>query len=143
MVGEKLRSIRLGQKRSLADVAGEANISVATLSRIENDKQTLDIAMFLMLARVLEVLPHELLGDLGGNGDGDGVDPLVRKIAGFDGHARTALWRALADASRRAQTDRPRRARLREISEYVEELLAQLEFVREELDAVRRRLRER
>jgi transcriptional regulator with XRE-family HTH domain len=140
MVGEKIRQVRLGQRRSLADIAKKAKISVATLSRIENEKQTLDVSMFLLLARVLEVVPNDLLGEAAGDA-GEGLDPLVRKITRFEGNERAALWRALAASRRHTQTARTRRARMSEITEQVEELLAQVEFVREELEAVRRRLR--
>jgi transcriptional regulator with XRE-family HTH domain len=142
MLGEKIRQVRHGQKRSLADVAKKAKISVATLSRIENDKQTLDVSMFLMLARVLDVVPQELLGELVGDA-GEGLDPLVRKIARIEGTERAALWRALAASRRHTQPTRSRRTRMSEITEQVDELLAQVEFVRDELEAVRRRLRQR
>ena len=70
LIGERIRELRQAQGRSLADVAGKAKVSVATLSRIENDKQSVDLGLFLVLAGILQVAAHELLGS---DGDGPGV----------------------------------------------------------------------
>lgn len=139
MIGEKIRQLRQAQGRSLADVAGKAKISVATLSRIENDKQSVDLGLFLVLAKVLQVAAHELL-DVDGDGDGNGkVDPLARRIAMLETKQRTELWREVA-AERRAQ--RGRNAR-NDAGQQVEEMLAQLDFLREELETVRKRIKKR
>jgi transcriptional regulator with XRE-family HTH domain len=137
MIGEKIRHVRTAQQRSLADVAKKAKISIATLSRIETDKQTLDLGLFLTLAKVLDCPPNELLGDAT---EDNGVDPLVRKIATFEAKERTHLWRELAIAQR-SQAVRSRRLQVNQLSQQVEELLAQIDFMREELENVRKRLR--
>ncbi len=137
MIGEKIRQARTAQQRSLADVAKRAKISIATLSRIETDKQTLDLGLFLTLAKVLDRPPNELLGDAT---EESGVDPLVRKIATFEAKERTHLWRGLAIAQR-AQSVKSRRLQINQLSQQVEELLAQIDFMREELENVRKRLR--
>lgn len=141
MVGERIREARLAQNRSLADVAEKAQISVATLSRIENDKQSVDLALFVALARVLDTTPNELLGDHAGNGRGDHGDPLARRIASLAPKERADLWRELA-AGRRT-----RRAKVRldaqQISQQIDELLAQMDFLREELESVRKRVKRR
>jgi transcriptional regulator with XRE-family HTH domain len=80
MIGERIRELRQSQGHSLADIAGKAKISVATLSRIENDKQSVDLGLFLVLTKVLQVAPHELL-EAEHEGEEDGVDPLARRIA--------------------------------------------------------------
>jgi transcriptional regulator with XRE-family HTH domain len=139
MIGEKIRQTRLAQQRSLADVARQARVSIATLSRIENGKQTLDIALFLVLARVLEQQPHELLVETEGAPHGDGLDPLVRKISAFEAKQRAQLWKELA-AAQRAQRTLARRAKAESLAQQVEELLAHLECMREELESVRKRL---
>ena len=138
MVGEKIRQARLSQDRSLADVAKKAKISVATLSRIENEKQTLELGLFLTLARVLDRTPQDLLAD--GSQNDNGLDPLVRKITTFEATERTQLWRELAVAQR-SQRAKSRRVQVHHLAQQVEELLAQIDFMREELEAVRRRLR--
>jgi transcriptional regulator with XRE-family HTH domain len=139
MIGENIRQARLAQDRSLADVAKKAKISVATLSRIETDKQTLELGLFLTLARILERTPIDLIGSEA-EAEGNGVDPMVRKIARFETTERTQLWRELAVAqrSRHAKT---RRVQVNQLAQQVEELLAQIDFMREELDNVRKRLR--
>ena len=137
MIGDKLRHLRQSQARSLADVAGKAKVSVATLSRIENDKQAVNLGLFLLLAKVLQVPPHELLSDDSGDSK---VDPLARRIAGLGATDRTDFWRDLA-AERRTQ--RTRRSTSRDIGQQVEELLAQVDFLREELESVRKRVKRR
>jgi transcriptional regulator with XRE-family HTH domain len=139
VIGEKIRQTRISQKRSLADVARKAKISVATLSRIENDKQTLDLGMFLTLARVLGTTPGDLLGENRNAPDNGSLDPLVKKIAAFDAKERTRLWRELAAAHR--QKAKTQRAETRQLGQQVEELVAQIEFMRDELESVRQRLR--
>lgn len=145
MVGERIREARLAQNRSLADVAGKANISVATLSRIENAKQSVEMGLFLLLARVLSVPPQELLDDQEENGNGNGagkLDPLVKRIAALGGQDRLDLWKELA-AERRTQRSRARGSESRQMAQHVEELLAQVDFLREELEGVRKRIKRR
>ena len=139
MVGENIRRARLGQRRSLADVAKKAKISIATLSRIENEKQALELGLFLTLAKVLECTPTDLLSEPEA-GSGEGLEPLVKKISMFEAGARAKLWRELANA-RRTQRAKARRARIQHLADQVDELLAQIDCMREELEILRRRLR--
>jgi transcriptional regulator with XRE-family HTH domain len=134
MVGNRIRDNRNGQRRSLADVAGKAGVSVATLSRIENNKQALDLELFLRLARILKIAPSELLGDE------EEADPetLAERLVRLSRTERTKLWRDLAGAKRQPTSDR----RSKElVSAQVDELLAQIEFVRSELETVRKGVR--
>ena len=136
MIGEKIREVRQAQGLSLADIAGKAKISVATLSRIENDKQSVDLGLFLVLAKVLQVAAHELLEpEEEGNGT---VDPLARRIAMLETKKRTELWRDVA-AERRLQRTRGRI----DATQQVEEMLAQIDYLREELETVRKRMKKR
>jgi len=138
MIGERLREARETRGLTLTDVAGKAHISAATLSRIENDKQGLDFALFLVLAKVLAVSPANLV-DSDGNGE---HDPLVAKIAQLATNDRATLWRDLAEARRTSRTKK--RARNSDnVSQQMEELYAQFEFLREELESVRISLRKR
>ena len=139
MIGERLRVARQSQGRSLADIASKVKISVATLSRIETDKQSVDLGLFLSLARALAVPPNEFLED----GDGeDGGNDLARRIASLAATERADLWRELA-AERRNRRAQKRGADSLHMSQHVEELLAQIDFLREELEAVRKRVRRR
>jgi transcriptional regulator with XRE-family HTH domain len=138
MIGERLRELRQSQGRSLADVAGKASVSVATLSRIETDKQSLELGLLLTLARILQVSPSEFL-DAAAE-EGETHDPLARRIASLKTRQRAELWRELA-ADRRTQ-----RARAKgpgDVAQQVEELVAQLDFLREELETVRKGMRKR
>ena len=141
MIGTRLRELRQSQGRSLADVAGKAKVSVATLSRVENDKQSLDLGLFLVLAKILQVTPNELLSANGNGSDDENVDPLARRIATLETKKRTELWREVA-AERRAHHARNRNARA-DAGQQVEEMLAQLDFLREELETVRKRVKRR
>ena len=123
---------------SLTEVAAKAEISAATLSRIENAKQGLDFALFLLLAKILAVAP----GDLVEGGDGDGHDPLVGRIAQLSTADRARLWRDLAAARRNSRQKRNVRQR-DTVSQQMDELFAQFEFMREELEAVRMNVRRR
>lgn len=79
MVGERLRQARVARQMSLADVAGEAHVSAATLSRVERDKQAMDISLFLTLARVLNAATTDLLSGEDGSGVADAA--LVMRLA--------------------------------------------------------------
>jgi transcriptional regulator with XRE-family HTH domain len=134
MVGERLRQARVARQLSLADVAGEAHVSAATLSRVERDKQAIDVGLFLTLARVLNATPADLLVD-----EPTGKDAtLAVRIAAMQARERTQLWRQLSDERRESRLHR--RADVRGLAAEVEELLAQMDFLREEIEAVRIRL---
>jgi transcriptional regulator with XRE-family HTH domain len=137
MTGDRLRILRVGQQRSLADVASKAEISVATLSRIENDKQSLDLNLFLRLARILKVAASEILGDRSALSDED--QPLARTLADLAPSERTKVWRDLAIAKR--QNDAGKKQSTEHLSAQLDELLAQIEFLRSELEGVRKRMR--
>ena len=139
MIGENIRQARIGQQRSLADVAKKAKISIATLSRIENDKQTLDLGLFLTLAKVLDRTPIDLIGDETSANESK-LDPMVKKIVAFEASERAELWRELAIARRNARTKR-KRTPAHVLAQQVEEMVAQFDFMREELENMRKRLR--
>lgn len=137
LIGLRIRAARLAQDRSLADVAGKAKISVATLSRIETDKQSLDLGLFLSIAKVLQVSARDLLGE---QGEAERGDPLARRIAALGSNERLELWKDLAE-ERRTQRGKRRGAEVRQVDQQVEELLAQVDFLREELESVRKRVK--
>ena len=88
MIGNKLREVRHSQSLSLTTVAGKAKISAATLSRIETNKQGIDLGLFLVLARILQAAPHDLLSE---EQDSEQSDPLVQQIAALQTSDRTKL----------------------------------------------------
>jgi transcriptional regulator with XRE-family HTH domain len=135
MVGEKLRQARVARQLSLADVATEAHVSAATLSRVERDKQAIDVGLFLTLARVLSATPADLLSE----DDGSQSDAaLAARIAAMQSRDRTKLWRQLNEERRDQRTHR--RADNQAMALEVEELLAQMDFLRDEIESVRARL---
>lgn len=141
MVGEKIRQARQAQRLSLIQVAEKAEVSAATLSRIETNKQGLDMELFLRIAEVLQIAPDLLIGDEGPDDGRDDRDDLVDQVASLPASERTRLWREVAATRKSSRV--ARRAAGRELASQVEELLAQIDFIREEMDSVRRRLRKR
>jgi transcriptional regulator with XRE-family HTH domain len=137
MVGNRIRVARQSRNLSLTELASRADISAATLSRIERDKQNVDLGLFVTLTRILQLTPHEVLAD---TETVEGVDPLVRAISGMQTGERAQLWRSLA-AERK--THRSRKADGRAVANEVEELLAQVDFIRGEIESVQKRLRHR
>ncbi|MGH9424353.1 MAG: helix-turn-helix domain-containing protein [Thermoanaerobaculia bacterium] len=137
MIGNRLRSARQSRNLSLTELAVRAEISAATLSRIERDKQNLDLGLFLTLTRILKLPPREILDDVE---EDEGLDSLVRAISGMPTSERARLWRSLA-AERKRRQGRATHRRL--IATEVEELLAQVDFIRGEIEAVQKRLRRR
>ena len=65
-------------------------------------------------------------------------DRLVDQIARLNGDDRVKLWKELASSRR---TQRARRVTSREMSQRVEELVAQIGYLREEIEAVRAKQR--
>ena len=131
MIGNKLREARHDRSLSLTTVATKAKISAATLSRIENDKQGVELGLFVALARILNTPPHQFLVEE----QEPAVDPLAVRIAALRTVDRATLWRDLA-AERRVQRT-TRRTKLRNLCDQLEELAAQIEFLREEIENVR------
>jgi transcriptional regulator with XRE-family HTH domain len=136
MVGENLRKARKAAGMSMQQLAGHVGVSTATLSRIETNKQALDMALFLQLAKFLRCDPSHLLGTEA-DANGNGVDPVIWRIAHMDSGERSQLWRALASVTaeridrRRSQHD---------LAEEIEELLAQIDYLKSEVLAVRKRI---
>jgi transcriptional regulator with XRE-family HTH domain len=141
MIGGRIREARSARELSLTDVAVKANISVATLSRIERDKQAIELGLFLTLMRILELDPAELLRDDDHEEPEDRLDPLVARITSLAASERTRLWRSLAQ--RPGGPGKDRRAATQNVASQVEELLAQVEFLHNEIESVRKRLKRR
>ena len=82
-------------------------------------------------------MPHDLIG----SDPDDKVDPLAIQIARLTHGDRVQLWHDLAEARRTNR--RLVKSQMHKLSDEVEELVAQLEFVRDEMEAVRSRVRRR
>src|SRR5205814_715452 len=61
MVGARIREARQARQLSLNAVAQKAEISVATLSRIERDQQRIDVALLMTLMRILKINAQDVL----------------------------------------------------------------------------------
>lgn len=132
MIGTRIRELRNARRMSLSDVAEQASISTATLSRIETGKQNIDVELMTLIASVLHLSPHDLLGE---EENGDGV--LADKIATLKPSDRTRFWRDLTGSRKRNRTSKKKSD---DLTVEVEELLAQIDFLRGEVDRIRESL---
>ncbi|HVR43284.1 MAG TPA: helix-turn-helix transcriptional regulator [Thermoanaerobaculia bacterium] len=119
-IGDQLRQTRRLRHLSLQQVAANAGISAATLSRIETGKQSLDVALFIELARILEVPPASFFGPE----SDDGVADLRQAVLALPPRMRAELWTALARHAAERGDPAPDR---------IPELLAQVDLLRAEL----------
>jgi len=136
MIGEQLRKIRKEHGMSLNDVATKVDISVATLSRIETNKQTVELGLFVELAKILKTPPSALI-------DNESVDAqaqLSRRVVNLDRTERLNLWRELAVSAKRRRELARRKPQLQQIALEVDELLAHLDLLKAEVESVRNRL---
>jgi transcriptional regulator with XRE-family HTH domain len=127
-IGDALRRARIEQRMSLNDVADKADISIATLSRIETNKQNLDVSLLLTLSRILKVPVTDLL-DI--DGEGDGAVALTRQLARMSPAERARL---IID-SRSSNATAPH--------VNFDDLLATLDILRNELLAIHRAVKSR
>ena len=65
-LGQKIRSLRLGKKMTLQDVAGETGYSKALISRIENDSVSPSIGSLIKITTTLDITLHELFATVEG-----------------------------------------------------------------------------
>lgn len=138
IIGDRLRDARNSLGLSLTDIAAKADISAATLSRIENGKQGLDLEVFLLLAKILAVPPSALLDS---SEETNESDPLAGRIASLPCLDRAKLWRELTETRRK--TRRAHSSRQDNIEHRLDELFAQFEMIYEELSAMRATVRRR
>lgn len=127
-IGETLRRCRLDRQLSLAAVAQQAGISVATLSRVETNKQNVDVGLLLDLARVLDVPAAEIIG--GDNGDGNDTQMLARRLAALKPSERTRIF-----------LESSRRSKAKQLLTTIDDLLVTIDVLRDELINVRRAVR--
>lgn len=129
-VGETLRRLRTDRELSLAGVAQQAGISVATLSRVETNKQNLDVGLLMTLARILGVPAGEILGN---GGDGNDHDALARRLGALRMPDRTKVFLQSS----------PKRHGQKDLQATIEDLLSTVDILRDELEAVQRAVRTR
>ena len=134
MVGDRIREVRNARQLSLTDVSVKAGVSVATLSRIENNKQGLDLDLFLLLARILRIDPNDILDD----SQRGAAEPIAQKINALRSVERVRFWKELSTASRDRREGRSRGS---DLAGHVDELLAQIDYIRDELLLIRKSVR--
>lgn len=142
-MGDRLRNARRALGLSLQQVASRIGISIATLSRVENGKQAVDLDLFLRLTEILQCDPREVLQDGSElvSPQGENLRDCMLRL----GPAKRAqLWRELADTVRDSRDDHSRRARRTEMLELeVEELVAQVDLLAAAITSIRDRIRGR
>ena len=140
MIGDRIRAICSARQMSLTDVASEADISVATLSRIERGKQTLDLGLFLIIMRILQADAADVLTDETNDPTAatSAVDPLVARITSLAAGDRARLWRTLAE---RRSAGPQRHTSGRNVALQMEELLAQADYLRGEIVSMQKHMK--
>ena len=127
-VGARIRSARQQRRLSLSEVAGRMGLSVATLSRIETSKQSLDVDLLVALSRVLGVPASRLLGDTDGDHD---LEVLADRLAALSAGDRARLLQA---AMGRRDSD---------LAAVIGDLLSTLDVMRDALEKAAREPRKR
>lgn len=128
-IGPTLRRLRTQRNASLADIARKAQISVATLSRIETNKQSVDVALLLTLARVLGVPVAHILG----SGDEEiNLDAVAAQLAALSPDARVKVYRDSSPARR-----------TKDLQPVLDELISGVDLLREQLLEVQRTMAQR
>lgn len=130
-VGEAIRRLRVEQQLSLARVAVKAGVSVATLSRVETNKQSVDVGLLERLADILGVTAGAILGEANGDGH-DGAEELAHRLSLLSAPERTRIF---LSASRSRDP--------RQIGALLDDLLSTVDLVREELLQVQRNMKRR
>lgn len=133
--GERLRAARVGQRMPLREVASRAGISQATLSRIERGKQTLDVDMLVRIAEILGKEPQELFGEA--------HSTPAQIVGSLSAAERIEFWQLMARSAEVRAEGEKHKKHSRDLVMQVEELLAQLDYLRTEVEVVRSRLRRR
>jgi transcriptional regulator with XRE-family HTH domain len=119
-VGARMRRARQQRQLSLAAVADPSGISVATLSRIENAKQSLDVDMLVTVAGILGVAPAHFLSD---DERGADVDSLAARVSALRPTDRARVMRT-APAGKR----NPNPVTI------IDDLMSTVDILREELE---------
>ena len=135
-VGAGLRNARLSRRLSLSDVASQAGISAATLSRIETAKQNVDVALFIGLAGILGIAPATLLS-ANGEGQDDAAHALVDALAMLTPGECAQVVAESMKQSRRGKTRRDG------LNARIDLLVAAIDLIHEELMELRRDTRRR
>lgn len=126
-VGDTLRRLRTERSLSLAGVADRAGISVATLSRVETNKQSLEVGLLLTLAGILDVSAAEIFDE-----DREDAESLSRRIAALPAAERAKVFFKSARPSREGA-----------LGSTLDGLVSTVEVLRDELLSVHRSLRRR
>src|SRR5258706_7047388 len=116
MVGTRIREARQARQLSLNAVAQKADISVATLSRIERDQQRIDVGLLMTLMRILKINAQEVLDQEPAD---DSVDPIVAKISALPAQERTKLWRGLTANRMNDRHTGPNRMLAQQVEEFL------------------------
>lgn len=132
-VGEALRSARIGNHLSLSDVASQAGVSVATLSRIENEKQSIDVTLLVRLSAIVGVAPATVLTPE--NYGHDKPTDLARELA-----SRTPAERAQILIRATKHGRRPNRKR-ETVQAQIDSLLAAIDLIVEEINELQKKTR--
>ncbi|MDX1583294.1 MAG: helix-turn-helix domain-containing protein [Thermoanaerobaculia bacterium] len=136
-IGMMLRQARRRVGLSLEDVASKADLSISTLSRMETGRQSISVETLISLAQILGVDPAALVGSAAESSESP--DPLLGRLRALDRKKRIEFWTQLTESARE---DGGRiTSRSEELRGEVDELLAQIDYIRAEMESVKSRIR--
>ncbi len=119
---------------SLGEVAGRAGVSVATLSRIETEKQSISVELLIELASIIGENPGALVSGDGHDGPASRRD-LVRDLANRSASERAGIIALATKESRRG------RAQHDALSAQIDNLLATIDLIVDEINELRKQVR--
>jgi transcriptional regulator with XRE-family HTH domain len=119
---------------SLSEVAGAVGVSTATLSRIETEKQSVNVTLLVRISQVLHVSASDMLATQDEATHDE--DVLVAALAALPSDERARVIAAAAKHHRPAK-------RAAELQSRVETLLATVDVIREQLADLGRHTRRR
>lgn len=129
-IGDRLREARRARQMPLHAVARQLGVSVATLSRIETNKQSIDLPLFVEIAHALGVDPASLIQN--GWAARSGED-LARELASMQPAERAKIFAAATRGAHRGK-------RKVDLQQQLDGLLSALDVLRTELVDIRRRV---
>jgi transcriptional regulator with XRE-family HTH domain len=133
-VGKALREARTSRGMSLSEVAHAAGVSTATLSRIETEKQSLDVSLLAAVSRILNVAPGQVLGS-----EPDPAATEEALVASLSTLSPERRVRVLTAAAKRHGTRRSKDG----IQAQLDALLATIDVIREEITEIRQQNKRR
>lgn len=94
-VSDRIRAVRIQQKKTQAEIAEKAKISIRAYADIERGSVDMRVSSFLRICAALRITPDEVMTDVSHDKQMD-VQELWSKLEECDADVRTAALRVIA-----------------------------------------------